>query len=278
MIGLVQLAVIPMLMAATIGAVLRQDLRRLARIWAVGLPVAALAGVASAQLAAWALTVTDSMCSVIGDGKTQLVDQLGKSLPHTLGRAPDFVQMIILLLHIAGTLLVWLELLLRASAVYIAMSFMPLALACYIWPAAAGIAKRTVELVLALILSKFVIVAGLILGLADLTSPGPVDNVLSAGAILMIAGFAPFCLLRLAPIVETAAIAHMEGLSRRPFRAATRTVSAGVGLATNPVGRAVLAGVTSRGGPSQPSAVAPEPLPERPAAFVTSGAGGHGAQ
>ena len=63
----------------------------------------------------------------------------------------------------------------RAAAIYVAVFFMPLALACYVWPATTAIAKRTVELLAALILSKFVIVATLTLGVAALHG-GPVTG------------------------------------------------------------------------------------------------------
>ena len=46
-----ELVVGPLLFAATIGAVVRQDMRRLARAWAVCLPVALLAGYAAVALA-----------------------------------------------------------------------------------------------------------------------------------------------------------------------------------------------------------------------------------
>ncbi len=62
---LLELVVLPLLMAATAAAVLRQDLRRLARIWAVGLPVAAVAGVAGVQFADLALSATDAMCQAV---------------------------------------------------------------------------------------------------------------------------------------------------------------------------------------------------------------------
>jgi hypothetical protein len=93
----------------------------------------------------------------------------------------------------------------RAAAIYVAVFFMPLALACYVWPATAAIARRTVELLAALILSKFVIVATLTLGVAALHGGPSADNAVVGSAILLIAGFAPFCLLRLAPIVEAGA-------------------------------------------------------------------------
>ena len=144
--------------------------------------------------------------------------------------APQLVAAVISVLLIVGSVLLWLELVVRAAAIYVAVFFMPLALACYVWPATLAIARRTVELLAALILSKFVIVATLTLGVAALHGGPSADNAVIGAAILLIAGFAPFCLLRLAPIVEAGAIAHLEGLARRPLRAAGRaatTVAAG---------------------------------------------------
>jgi hypothetical protein len=171
--------------------------------------------------------------------------------------------MILSILLIAGTVLVWLELVVRAAAVYVAMFFMPLALVGYIWPATAGMAKRGIEILVALILSKFVIVATLTLGLAALAPGSPADAAIAGAAILLIAGFAPFCLLRLAPIVETAAIGHLEGLSRRPLRAASRGATAMAAAPTHPVAKLLLAGGGGPSRPLSPAAVVSQAMPQR---------------
>ncbi|MBV9661237.1 MAG: hypothetical protein JO337_08785 [Acidimicrobiales bacterium] len=262
------LVVLPLLMAATIGPVLRQDVRRLFRVWGIGLPVAVVAGLAGAQFAGWALAATDSLCGVfLGDRShaiaTQFSDAMGSA---AVAQAPVFVQIIIANVTIVGTVLVWLELMVRSSAVYVATFFMPLALAGFVWPSTAGMAKRVVEILAAAILSKFVIVASLSLGLAALGSGAGVDATVSGAGILLLAGFAPFTLLRLAPVVETAAIAHLEGLSRRPFRATANTVRTVAGAPFHPVTQLVMArAAASKSSPSPAASVDPQPIPEHPA-------------
>ena len=65
MVQLVEFVVVPLLLAATIGPVLRQDLRRLARVWGVGLPVAVLVGLSGAQFTQLAMAATDALCQAI---------------------------------------------------------------------------------------------------------------------------------------------------------------------------------------------------------------------
>ena len=55
--------------------------------------------------------------------------------------------------------MVWVELLIRAAAVYVAVLFLPLALASLAWPAIAHWCRRLVDTLVALVLGKFVIVS-----------------------------------------------------------------------------------------------------------------------
>lgn len=266
----VVLVVLPILMVATLGAVLRQDIRRLGRIWAVGLPLAVLAGAAAPQLAGLGLSATDELCTAVaGYDFGELGRQFGAVMAGTITNSdPIFVQMLLAGLTIVGTVLVWLELTVRSAAVYVAVFFMPLALAGYVWPATVHVAKRTVEILVALILSKFVIVASLTLGLAALQGGGT-DEVMSGAAILLMAGFAPFALLRLVPVVEAAALAHLEGMSRRPFRAAAGAATTAAGAAGHPVAQLLMAraGVGSSEAPTSPAPVRAQPIPERAADY-----------
>jgi hypothetical protein len=164
----------------------------------------------------------------------------------------------------------------RAAAIYVAVFFMPLALACYVWPATAAIAKRSVELLVALILSKFVIVATLTLGVAALRGGPSADTAIVGAAILLIAGFAPFCLLRLAPVVEVGAIAHLEGLSRRPLRVFNRVASTAAAGPTHPVVGLVLSARSGAARPPAASSVLPQPIAARPADYPTDTPAGSG--
>lgn len=266
--------VVPLLLIATIGAVLRQDLKRLARIWAVGLPVAIVAGVAGALLANYALAVTDALTALVA-GNHGL--RVAPALTHLTvegisSGAPVLVTAALYSIAILGAVVVWLELLLRQSAIYIVLFFMPLALATYVWPASAAVAKRAVQILVALILSKFVILATISLGLAALSGRAPIDQQFAGVGILLLASFAPFALMKLAPIVEVAAIAHLEGMSRRPFQAASRVAS--TAAAPGSAVRTLLASRSSQKESTRAATpVSPQPLATRKADYPISQGG-----
>jgi hypothetical protein len=124
----------------------------------------------------------------------------------------------------------WLELLVRAAAVYVAVLFLPLARATLVWPSISHWCRRLVETLTALILSKFVIVATLSLaagavasGTAGTGSAGAgFASVLAGGALLVLSTFVPFSILRLIPMVEAGAVGHLEGVRQRSTAALTR--------------------------------------------------------
>jgi hypothetical protein len=181
--------------------------------------------------------------------------------------APQLVAAVISVLLIIGTVLLWLELVVRAAAIYVAVFFLPLALACYVWPATMAITRRTVELLAALILSKFVIVATLTLGAAAIHGAPSADNAIIGSAILLVAAFAPFCLLRLAPVVEAGAIAHLEGVSRRPWRVAGRAATTVVAGPAHPVVGLMMSARAGASAPPPATSVRPQPIAARRADY-----------
>jgi len=273
----VEAGVAPLLLVATIGAVLRQDLRRLARIWGVGLPVAVTIAAAGMFFAGYALAFTDTLTdAVAGKGGLHVAPALSHlTLVGLSSGSPVLVTAAIYALTIVGAVFVWLELLLRESAIYIVMFFMPLALATYVWPASAAVARRAVQILVALILSKFVIFATIALGLAALKGSPPIDQQLAGAGIVMLASFSPFALMKLAPIVEVAAIAHLEGMSRRPFHAAARVAS----TVTSPGSavRSLLATRSRTSGVDGATPVRPQPLATRAPDYpISQGGSGNG--
>ncbi len=141
------------------------------------------------------------------------------------GFFPSFVTVLVLL----GALLTWVELVIRDGLVFLLVALSPMALAVRVWPAAAGVWRKTVELGVALIVAKFVIAVALALGADALAgsvdgSGGPSAAAMASGAGLMLmAGLSPFVLLRLMPGVEAAMAA--QGISRMPVRAAMSAMS-----------------------------------------------------
>ena len=271
MVQLLEFVVVPLLLVATIGPVLRQDLRRLARVWGVGLPVAVLVGLSGAQFTQLAIGATDALCQAMtGDPRVTLGGSFrGLSTAMVVPGAPQLVGAVISVLLITGSVLLWLELVVRAAAIYVAVFFMPLALACYVWPATMAIARRTLELLAALILSKFIIVATLTLGAAAIRGGPSADNAVIGSAILLIAAFAPFCLLRLAPVVEAGAIAHLEGLSRRPWRVAGRVASTAAAGPLHPVVGLLMSAGSDAANPPAAASVLPQPIAARRADYPT---------
>jgi hypothetical protein len=129
-----------------------------------------------------------------------------------------------LLVVIAG-LLLWIQLLIRSAAIYVCVFFLPLVLAGLVWPATARWTKRLVETLIALILSKFVIVSIISLAVAAMGRPlsesggGGVGTVVGGASLLLLAAFSPFALFKLIPLAETSSIGHLEGMERRPAHA-----------------------------------------------------------
>jgi len=103
-------------------------------------------------------------------------------------------------------------------------------MATLVWPSVAHWCRRLVETLTALILSKFVIVATLSLAASAVGSgtAGTGDagsgfaSVLAGGALLVLATFVPFSILRLIPMVEAGAVGHLDGVRQRSAAALTR--------------------------------------------------------
>jgi hypothetical protein len=240
MLQLMGLVVLPILLISTIGAIARQDLARLARTWLVALPLALVCGLVGVELTQGGLDLTDTLSAAVLSGidlNQTIGAAVGEIVSSTGGDGPVTIVVIACLAILAGILL-WLELVLRSAAIYIALLFLPLAMSGLVWPTTTRMAKRLVEMLVALIMSKFVVAAVLGLG-AHAVGQGGDDGALMGAAILLLAGFAPFGLFRMVPIIEAGAIAHLEGMSHRPFQAATRMAQTATGFAEGPIGAAI---------------------------------------
>ena len=171
-----------------------------------------------------------------------------------------FVVFVLGLVGVIGVLLLWIELLVRASLLYLLIALSPLAYAAFVWPAARRVLRRLAEIVVAIIFSKVVIAIALAVAASALdrgTSSVPGGEakigVLLAGVVMFgLAAFAPFLILKLLPVVEGAVLA--QGISRGPGRAAQSAASTSFyvarlagGAAGGPAGVAAAAGTASPG-------------------------------
>jgi hypothetical protein len=210
--GLAALLTVPFLFAASIQALIRTDLALLVRAAFGYLPLAMLAVSIAAPVTMLLLAASDQMSSAVsataGDGGGRFLTLLGGSAASLGGFAGStFLALFLGVVIVGAATALTLELLLREAAVYVVVLMLPLAFAAMVWPARRVWAVRLVELLVALILSKFVIVAVLTLAegaLGQLGSDG-IGTVLAGMTLLLLATFSPWVLLKLIPFAEVGA-------------------------------------------------------------------------
>ncbi|MBS1893591.1 MAG: hypothetical protein JST59_20005, partial [Actinobacteria bacterium] len=224
-----------MLLLAILEGIAQGSPGLLARVVLVNVPLAFLGTSLAFAVVQLLLGVTDGLSAAIADAShhdsTRFFEaaigdlghiggQAGKELGSAGGTAPSeglgtqaagavavplFVGFIAAIVGAFAAFFVWLELVMRDAAIYAVSLFMPLALAASIWPRWTGALRRTGELLVAVIGSKFVIVAIVSLAASLVAEEGgSVEHVLAAAALMCLACFAPFVLLRLIPFSEGA--------------------------------------------------------------------------
>jgi len=240
MASLSGVVIVPILLLGILQALYRQSASQLLRTVLVNVPLAILLTAVSVTLVQIGLAVTDSLCAAVSGGAGVDTGHFMATVTAALTpaavagqpSAPTFVLFLGGIAVVVGAVLVWLELLLRSAAVYVAVLFLPLALAGLAWPAISHWSRRLADTLAALILSKLVIVAVLSLAVGALaggtgstpsggTGPGGgFASVLGGAALLLLASLAPWSLFRLLPFLEAGAVGHLEGLSQRARRGA----------------------------------------------------------
>lgn len=244
MAGIAAVLTLPFVFAAAVQALMRSDLALLVRSTLGYLPLALLAVALAAPLTMLLLAATDQLSAIAssaaGHASTHFLARAGLTVGVlSFFHGSPFLAFLIGVLAAAGAIVLWLELLMREAAVYVVVLMLPLAFAALVWPARRVWAIRAVELLIALILSKFAIVAVLALGGAALGAGGTSGVTGSlAGAVLVLLGtFAPWALLRLLPLSElaSAAAGPLRGEAWR-MRAATNVAGEVAGASTDWVG------------------------------------------
>lgn len=222
MIEVAGLLALPMLLLALIQAVWRQDLWILLRSALGYLPMAFIFAGAAIVATQLLVSITDGLAATVvqglGGGSGNLLQSVGDAYKNALddtsaGAVPLFGVFLGAIILAIGAFALWLEMVIRDAAIYVALFFLPLTFVAMIWPATSRWARRLVEFLVAVILAKFVIVA--ILGLASaaitqtsLAQPGDgsvFERMIAGAALLVLAAWSPFGLLRLIPMMEIAA-------------------------------------------------------------------------
>jgi hypothetical protein len=211
MAGIAALLTLPFLFAAAMQALMRSDLGLLAQAALGYLPLAMLSVSIAAPVVMLLLAATDQLCALVSSGAAgdgaRFLSGAGKVFGIAHFAAAPFITFLLAVITTGGALVLWLELAVREAAVYVIVLMLPLTFAALVWPARRVWAIRSVELLVALILSKFAIVA--VLGLAGAAlghvSGGGLTTALAGAVLVLLAAFAPWAVLRLVPLSELAA-------------------------------------------------------------------------
>lgn len=220
---------VPLLLVAVVQAMIHQDLSGLFRLVVVRVPAAILLSITAVQMVQLGLSLTDyasnEVANAAGFPPEQVLSQLGDNLTNAPSDWPTFAALCIGVLLFVGAIMLWLELMVRSAAITAAALFLPLVLAASIWPVTAAWARRLAETLVALILSKLVIVAVLATGTSMVVAAdgsATIGGLVAGAALIVLATFCPFALLRLVPFVEAGAIAQFEGMAQRGLASANR--------------------------------------------------------
>jgi hypothetical protein len=236
MMALAVVIALPILLVSVAQSIVRADGMQAIRSAFVFLPLAAILSAVGPAIAQMLINISDWMSAALGGNAAadaqKFMSDAGSALAG-LGAgsvnpaAPVFGVLLGALIVTLGALSIWLELLLRAAAIYISVLFLPLALSAMIWPAGWRWCRRLIEFLIAIIFAKVFIVAIINLAAAGLARGGLGDKfegVLAGGALLLMAAFTPVALLKLIPLAEAAVVT--AGHQRAALRQATAGATA----------------------------------------------------
>ncbi|CUR58139.1 conserved membrane hypothetical protein [metagenome] len=193
-------------MLQVIGGMIRRETAALSRA-ALGLAKSILGSFVALALLATALEVADQLCIGIVHAAGTNLEQMGDRIALLAGglltlniAAPGagaIITIFIAGLAIGAAVIVWISLLIRKALLLIAIVFAPIALAGSSWDHTRGWVGKWATFVIALILSKVVLVVIFLLATAQVSAPidGDLQSVSDpiAGVVLMLmAGFAPY--------------------------------------------------------------------------------------
>ncbi|WP_345520666.1 conjugal transfer protein TrbL [Nocardioides conyzicola] len=206
MFGIAVFVMLGFFMLQVIGAMIRREPAALPRA-ALGLAKSILGSFVALALVGTALEVTDQLCVGIVNAAGTNMDEMGDKLAVlaaglgaislTAPGAGAIVTIFLSSLAIIGAIVVWMSLLIRKALLLIAIVFAPIALAGSSWDHTRSWVSRWATFVVAMILSKVVLVVIFLLATAQVAAPIDADLESAsqpiAGVVLMLmAGFAPY--------------------------------------------------------------------------------------
>ena len=272
-LGLFFISIVRSLAAGEPGAIIRAAL--------VDVPSAMLLMVVSVTVA-WILIriVDEASLAVTGDVGAAMGEFTASLVVVEALTGAGLLGIIFGLLFVVGAILVWLQLMVRSALIYILIVLAPLGFATRAHPGTRQIARRTIEMGIALILSKFGVAVAFGIGATAIESSNGVvegegvdlTGMMAGVAVMLMAALMPWLIWKVFPLVEAATAA--AGVERSPVKAAVSAASLGVAAG---VGISKLAGGGgATGGGSMGGGGLASTIPSAPPAVASGASGGTG--
>lgn len=210
---------VPLVILACVKAAIKGQPGIAVRAGFVYAPLCVLATMVTGSTIELLLEIVDDLCKVIygqtSANFTTFTTNVGSVLSgHNPLGAPLFVGLISAVAILLFGFIIFIELLIREGAIYIAVFFVPLVLASAVMPdvglflVGPRLFKQGTDLLIALIFSKLIIVSVLALtvaGLAADAQAGGFKALLVGAALLGLAAYAPYKLFTMIPAMATVA-------------------------------------------------------------------------
>lgn len=209
--GVAVVVMLGMALVQVIGGMIRRDPSALVHA-AIGLGKAVLGSFVLLSLTAVALEIVDQLSIGIAQAAGTSLETLGAEIGLMLAgltaaalAVPGATILILLFfggLALTGAAILWLSLLVRTSLILVVAVLGPLALAGWAWEHTRAWVGRWLSFLVALIVSKLVMVVIALMAVTQLGSPLEVDlaslsEPLTGIVLLLIAGFAPYLTFKL---------------------------------------------------------------------------------
>jgi hypothetical protein len=188
-------------LCAAISAVARGGLREVFRTFVIGIPLAVFGGVAAIAMVTLLQKIDMDMSAAmlnhaqpyfntyLGD----LEQSIGISGGHAMDVGTGFLESALLLVILLSTLLLWLEMVFRQLMIYMAVLFIPLAFAAFVWPATREWLMGLIQITIVVILGRFIVCAVMMFGFISIheglhaaDGPGQILATLAGGLITIV--------------------------------------------------------------------------------------------
>jgi hypothetical protein len=218
------------LLVATLQAIRHGDGASLWRVYLGVAPACVLAIFMARPFATLILDAVNQLSSSASDIVAAHQASLTTSLTSLSSVVPAFGLFALAIAVVAGTWLLWCELIIRGVVLTLLLVLVPVIVPLATFPAGRRLGWRLAETFIAVAASKFLIVITLMLGFDELKGDS-VTQVITGAVTLMFATFSPYLVLKVIPFMESAALHNFEGVRARFTRSVTNLPSSPVGQA-----------------------------------------------